>query len=161
MTLVGNPDPQISKTFTNLEFHANVAKDGTPNISDTFDSTFDSTFHGDNSFSFSLPFTSLEVWNEYQHGEANFIDTKGLKHFEDTANIKRKYRIWRCDIPRDNYPLDRITGKDIDEEKGIYRYYRKPIDRMRNNWIYLKLHCDILGTPHKTEIHNIMMTYFE
>lgn len=161
MTLIGNPDPQISKTFTNLEFHANVAKDGIPNISDTFDSTFDSTFHGDNSFSFFLPFTSLEVWNEYQHGEANFIDTKGLKHFEDTANIKRKYRIWRCDIPRDNYPLDRITGKDIDEEKGIYRYYRKPIDRMRNNWIYLKLHCDILGTPHKTEIHNIMMTYFE
>jgi hypothetical protein len=168
MTLIGNPDPQLSKIYTNLEFRANVDKDGTKiEAIDTFDDTFDDTFHTDGSnmaFIPTLPFTNIEVWNEYQHGIANFTEAmaNSYSHFKSNgeSSLKRKFRIWRCDIPRDNYPL--VNGRDIDDDKGISRYYRKPMDRMRNPWLYLKLTKEASEeTMHRTEIHDIVMTYFD
>ena len=168
MILIGNPDPQLSKIYTNLEFRANVDKDGTKiEAIDTFDDTFDDTFHPDgNNMAFipTLPFTNIEVWNEYQHGIANFTESmaNSYSHFKSNgeSSLKRKFRIWRCDIPRDNYPL--VNGRDIDDDKGISRYYRKPMDRMRNPWLYLKLTKEASEeTMHRTEIHDIVMTYFD
>jgi hypothetical protein len=74
--------------------------------------------------------------------------------------------MWRCDIPRDNWPLeiDDETGKDIpeiDNEKGIARYKAHPVDRMRNPWLYIKLEkkADRSGMK-KAEIHDLVMTYY-
>lgn len=169
MTLVGNQEPQMDKLFTNLEFRANVDGDGT--LSDS------------GKFTPILPFDSLETWNEYQHGITTLGNMNGhtaMLHGEDTSALKRTFRIWRCDIPRNNYPLntypvrmdgepDSIYQKRVEaynlwlqgeHEKGIFRKIRKPQDRMRNPWIYLKLKNDGANTLNRTEIHDVVMTYF-
>ena len=145
MTLVGNPEPQLDKVFTNLEFRACVSQDV-------------DTQHGN---VFWRPFNTLETWNEYQHGIAELKNMSGhvamLHHRTDTndASLKRKFRIWRCDIPRDNAPLD------TDAELGVSRLSAHPLDRMRNPWLYLKLVNEELKGQAKIEIHDIAMTYYE
>ena len=147
MILVGNPEPQLDKIFTNLEFRACVEGDGVVQP---------------NRFTPVLPFTSLETWNEYQHGETTLSNKWGhaafIHHSGSDSSLKRRFRIWECDIPRDNYRLP--PGGDIDPKKGISRYYRKPNDRMRNPWIYIKLWKDSQETMPKSEIHDIKMSYF-
>ena len=160
MTLVGNPEPQTDKIFTNLEFRACTEGEG-----DIVGGRYVPT----------IPFDSLETWNEYQHGIANLEVKSGSgamqHHLEDTnktASLNRKFRMWRCDIPRDNAELA------ADADLGISRVARHPLDRMRNPWIYLKLMKkasedtweEIGGgtwVQHpfsKTEIHDLVLTYY-
>ena len=167
MTLVGNPEPQEDKIFTNLEFRACVEGEytGTPDTP-------------------LLPFDSLETWNEYQHGSADLTTKNGhsaMVHYDDSSfSLKRKFRIWRCDIPRNNYELLTYPEREEEEteehyqervdayndwlegetEKGIYRHSRKPQDRMRNPWIYLKLGKYSQENMPKSEVHDIKMSYF-
>ena len=178
MTLVGNPEPQTDKIFTNLEFRACVDGDG-----ELSQST--------GRFSFALPFNSLETWDEYQHGIESLEDKVGHGSFmhslaNKTAALKRKFRIWRCDIPRDN--VDIVTTAPVlpdnpteeqqaaydaalvkynqylaDEGNHIYRTGAHPIDRMRNPWVYLKLFKNAASagsTLPRAEIHDLIMTYF-
>lgn len=176
ITLVGNPEPQADKMFTNIEFRANVEGDGVSTESsglDTFDESFDYTFHPEqgsvHGFRFFLPFDSLEVWNEYQHGISSLSQKDGrgpLQHdlSDRTAHLARKFRMWRCDIPRNNYPLP-TTEEEWKKERelGISRKIRKPMDRMRNSWLYLKLKKEAEGSGSlpKAEIHDMVMTYFD
>ena len=77
---------------------------------------------------------------------------------DDSASLKRKFRIWRCDIPRDNF-----EAPENNPEQNIYRMKRHPLDRMRNPWLYLKLLKDAApmgDTLERTEVHDIVMTYF-
>lgn len=172
ITLIGNPEPQTDKTFTNIEFRANTDGEGmvvNRSLTDTFDETFDYTFHPDPNaiagFEFYLPFDSLEVWNEYQHGITTLSQKNGrgpMQHYlsDATSHLARKYRIWRCDIPRNNYPLPTTDEETLlEKQKGIYRKIRTPNDRMRNPWLYLKLQ-KVSGTDKRTEIHDLVMTYF-
>ena len=65
--------------------------------------------------------------------------------------------MWRCDIPRDNANLSSDAGKNIT------RFSVHPIDRMRNPWLYLKLQKNAAPADSvlaRTEIHDILMTYF-
>ena len=154
MTLVGNPEPQRDKVFTNLEFRATVDGDGKEVVTGS-----QQTKTG---FEFYLPFDSLEVWNEYQHGVTALKNMKGhaamMHHTPDKeSSLKRKYRIWRCDVPRDNAPLN------SDEGKNISRFKVRPLDRMRNPWVYLKLQKDATSADSslpRVEIHDMMMKYF-
>ena len=146
MTLVGNPDPQRDKTFTNLEFRACVDGDGE---------------YSENTGKFTptLPFSTLETWNEYQHGITalkNKIGHASMMHhtLDKESALKRKFRIWRCDIPRDNAPLNTDAGLNVS------RFKVKPLDRMRNPWIYLKLYKGD-NTDKRVEIHDVMMSYYE
>lgn len=146
MTLVGNPDPQRDKTFTNLEFRACVDGDGE---------------YSENTGKFTptLPFSTLETWNEYQHGITalkNKIGHASMMHhtLDKESALKRKFRIWRCDIPRDNASLNTDAGLNIS------RFKAKPLDRMRNPWIYLKLYKGD-NTGKRVEIHDVMMSYYE
>jgi len=150
MTLVANAEGQTDKTFSTLEFRASVDLD------------YNST---DKQYDESTPFDSLEAWNEYQHGIANIDIRRGhtqfVHHTGNTADtLKRKFRIWRCDIPRDNYPIpeDRME----EEKRGIFRNKCKPLNRMRNPWIYFKLEKKATSTGflNRAEIHDIMLTYF-
>lgn len=160
MTLIGNPEPQLDKIFTNLEFRATVDGEGT--ISS-------------NTFTPSLPFDFLETWDEYQHGIAQLNIRDGhnasLHHLNNTtgdgASLNRKFRIWRCDIPRDNTPKtsDQSVGNfyTLDTELGITRFSRRPMDRMRNPWVYLKLKKNAAAQNNalpRAELHDMMMTYF-
>ena len=65
--------------------------------------------------------------------------------------------MWRCDIPRDNAELS------ADEGLNISRAAKHPLNRMRNPWLYLKLQKNAAEegeTLDRTEIHDIIMTYF-
>ena len=153
MTLVGNPEPTMDKLFTNLEFRASVDN-----------STSEGTWDG-SSFTPLLPFDKLETWNEYQHGIAllkNLTGTSAMQHHtpDTNASLKRKFRIWRNDIPRDNAPVDATTENAM----GIYRNMAKPFNRMRNPWVYLRLTKEAApsgATLPRTEIHDIMMHYWK
>jgi hypothetical protein len=134
LTLVGNPEPSQDKIFTNLEFRATVYGDGNKDK--------------DLDYYETLPFDSLKVWNEYQEGEANLIAamgaTKALHHrLDNMATLNKKFRIWRCDIPRDKV---------------------RRMDRMRNPWMYLKLEKEAASEDNvlsRTELHDVIMTYFK
>lgn len=147
MTLIGNQEPQMDKIFTNLEFRACVSGEGSYNSST-------------DKFSPSLPFDSLEAWNEYQHGLLTLSDRNGHDIFthgnkNGIASLNKKFRMWRCDIPRDNAKVDDA----IEYLMGIKRFKARPLDRIRNPWAYLKLQKKD-GSIGKVEIHDIMATYF-
>jgi hypothetical protein len=153
MTLIGNPEPQMDKIFTNLEFRASVEGDGELN-SET------------GKFTPYLPFDSLDVENDYQHGitdlETRWGRTDGaMRHFDafGTLNsLKRKFRIWRCDIPRSNATLP---------------FGSRKTDRIRNPWVKMtltkKAAVDVIDpqtqvvtevTLPKAEIHDVELVYF-
>jgi hypothetical protein len=132
----------------------------------------DGSLSGDK-FTPSLPFDSLETWNEFQHGIVALENKNGhaaMKHHtsDGTEALKRKFRIWRCDIPRNNCnlgtPAEGVTWPySTDAQLGVSRYVRKPQDRMRNPWIYLKLKKDAASDDsslNRAEIHDIVMTFF-
>mgnify|MGYP007101827297 FL=1 len=147
-TLIGNPEPLTDKVFTNLEFRATVEGDGTYN-SET------------GVFTPLLPFDSLEVWDEYQHGFTTLTHKAGssaMQHHtsDGSSALQRKFRIWRCDIPRDNADVDAGT----ESPRGIWRVSKKPLDRMRNPWVYLKLVKNASDSMSKIELHDLIITYF-
>lgn len=161
--LVGNPEPQRDKLFTNLEFRACVDGEG---------EVMTQSLQTGQSYIPYLPFDGLECWNEYQHGRTLLhYSCKPEKHFQEESNaLKRKFRIWRCDIPRDNVAIpsseDAAAYEAFMKEeasKGIYRIKAKPIDRMRNPWLYLKLSKqplnDSTALP-RMEVHDVVMSYF-
>lgn len=186
MTLIGNPEPLTDKIFTNLEFRACVEGDGNF-IKEQKDGNEETVRFGE----FYLPFDYLETWNEYQFGTAILQNKNGhdwFKHHtpDKTATLKRKFRIWRCDIPRDNR-LQVRTGVFDYTFDNTFRGGLKtlhPLDRMRNPWLYLTLtkqaaedvpllddNDQIMKdddnvvvmrpvTLPKTEIHDLVMTYF-
>ena len=149
MTLIANQEPQMDKIFTNLEFRACVSGEG------IYDESNDK-------FTPSLPFDNLEAWDEYQHGITTLNNRNRGSRFEHgiiDGILARKFRIWRCDIPRDNAEVDAMTEAPL----GIKRFKKRPLDRIRNTWAYLKLGKNAAADDaslSKTEIHDIMATYF-
>ena len=147
MTLVANQEPQMDKMFTNLEFRACVEGEG------VYDEIKDK-------FTPILPFDTIEVWNEYQHGKLSLSDRDGHDRFthgnlDGNASLNRKFRMWRCDIPRDNAEVNNA----IESLTGIKRFKARPLDRIRNPWAYIKLTKNEVTS--KIEVHDIMATYFE
>ena len=145
MTLVANQEPQMDKMFTNLEFRACVEGEG--------------MYDSNGKFKPSLPFDTVEAWNEYQHGILNLSDRDGHDRFthgnsDGNASLNRKFRIWRCDIPRDNATVNNATESLM----GIKRFKARPLDRIRNPWAYIKLTKNVATS--KVEVHDIMVTYF-
>lgn len=148
MTLIANPEPQTSKIFTNVELRATVDGDGTNDKTK-------------NIFTPLLPFDNIEVWNEYQHGIQSLADKTGkayMQHYtkDEVSTLKRKFRIWRADIPRDNASLTSDKGLNISRLKP--KLLDRIFDRIRNPWIYLKLEKD--NPVNRTEIHDIVLIYF-
>ena len=143
ITLVGNADSQIDKIFSTIDMRTTVDGEG--------------EIYKIDKFNFFVPFDSIEVWNEYQHGIATLKNTISMKHHlykDNEATIKRKFRMWRFDIPRDNAPVD----KEVENAKGIFRTKAHPMNRIRNPWMYLKLTNEDSSSK-RTEIHDIAMTY--
>jgi hypothetical protein len=156
MTLVGNPEPQTDKIFTNLEFRACVDGDG---------ETEEITQEGDKYERYNpyLPFDYIESWNEYQHCVAQLTTKHGReigRHYmpNEDYSLKRKFRMWRCDIPRDNLASQGTFTRVFDDTFFMGKKHYK-IDRMRNPWIYLKT-VKYKDTDKRTEIHDLVMTYY-
>lgn len=112
-TVIANPEMQIDKVFNNLEFRSDTwRKDGVL-LEDTFD--------------------TLKVWNEYQKNIQTLLYHQGMP-----STLKKKFRVWYTQIPRD--------------KKNI-------LDRMRNPWLYLKLAMNEVNT-NKTTLHDMTVSYF-
>lgn len=113
-TIIANPDMQMDKVFNNIEFRSD-------------------TWIG-NSLISDITFDTLTVWNEYQTGTSELINLPNKP-----SSLKKKFRIWRANIPRDD---------------------RNGRDRIRNPWAYVKLSME---TPNifKTILHDINVHYFE
>lgn len=87
-TFISNADSVVNKTFTNIDIRADLYSKNPKLIK-------------------SKLFDTIRVWNEYQDtGEVPLTFTN-IK----PSNLKKKFRIWRLNIPRDRqYPLDRISN---------------------------------------------------
>lgn len=113
-TVIANPDMPVDKIFNNLEFR-----------SDSWDK---------NGNLLNTTFDTLTVWNEYQQGTSTLNNILGRP-----SNLKKKFRIWRANIPR-----AKANGRD----------------RMRNPWLYIKLSMEEENV-NKTVLHDMMVHYFE
>jgi hypothetical protein len=113
-TIIANPDMPVDKIFNNLEFR-----------SDSWDM---------NGNLLNTTFDTLTVWNEYQQGTSTLNNILGRP-----SNLKKKFRIWRADIPR-----AKANGRD----------------RMRNPWLYIKLSMESENV-NKTILHDMIVHYFE
>ena len=113
-TIIANPEMSKDKVFNNLEFRA-----------DTWDK---------NNTLLNTTFDTLTTWNEYQEGTASLTNVLGRP-----SDLKRKFRIWRANIPR-----AKVNGRD----------------RMRNPWLYIKLSMEGENT-NKTLLHDMIVHYFE
>ena len=117
---ISNPDPLNDKVFNTLEFRSDSWYDyGESNTGQLADfETFD----------------KLYVKNEYQNIKTNLVYNKyGL------SNLKKRFRIWKTQIPRDQ---------------------KYPKDRIRNTWTKIKLE----KTPQfayncKTILHDLTVYY--
>lgn len=113
VTIVANQDEPIDKIFNTIEYRADVKRDGVLMPNETF--------------------TQLDVWNEYQHGTLELTNKIG-----HPSPLKRKFRVWRANIPRDNGNRNRI----------------------RNTWAYVKLQMNKESTD-SMELHDINVGFYE
>lgn len=113
ITFVANAEEPNDKIFNTVEFRA-----------DSWD--------GDNLMS-NKTFDTLDVWNEYQHGTTPLTNLLG-----HPSPLKKKFRIWRANIPR------AIVNNR---------------DRIRNTWAYIKLGMNTPNT-YRTVFHDAIIHYF-
>lgn len=113
ITMVANAEEPNDKIFNTVEFR-----------SDSWD--------GDTLLN-NKTFDYLKVWNEYQEGTTPL--TNLIAH---PSPLKKKFRIWRAIIPRDN---------------------ANKRDRIRNTWAYVQLAMNTPNT-YRTEFHDANIHYF-
>lgn len=118
-TVIANPDMPVDKIFNNLEFR-----------SDSWDK---------NGNLLNTTFDTLTVWNEYQQGTSTLNNILGRP-----SDLKKKFRIWRANIPRASAIGSTKKGRD----------------RMRNPWLYIKLSMEEENV-NKTVLHDMIVHYFE
>lgn len=122
-TVIVNQDPLNDKIFNTLEFRSDYFQDGGGIPPSYF---YDPWY----------TFDELHTWNEYQSGKAS-LTTMPLNR---PTNLKRKFNVWRANIPRDS------TNKR---------------DRMRSPWLYLKLmKKESEGEIGKQILHDLVVSYF-
>lgn len=120
ITVVANADEPADKIFNTVEFRADA-------------------YDGDN-LAPTKTYDTLDVYNEYQHGRVTLTDLN-----ERPSPLKRKFRIWRANIPRANTPINGIPANNR--------------DRIRNTWAYVKLSTETPNT-YRTVFHDMTIHYF-
>lgn len=131
--LISAENPTEDKTFTNIEFRADVLN---KSITESRSQDKETLASYRNLASINkVPFKTLRVWDEYQdtgHQDFDRLLRKG-------TNLSQKFRIWRADIGRD------FTDR-------IHKF-----NRIRNPWARVQL----LGYDEniKVVIHDIAVMY--
>lgn len=108
-----NSNPTLDKTFNQIEFRSDSWQNNILQAEDTFD--------------------TLTAWNEYQYGQADLEIKKDVP-----STLKRKFRIWRANIPRNQNSRDRI----------------------RNPWAYIELK-KMKPNTNKLVLHDIVVNYYQ
>ena len=117
-TFISNADSVVNKTFTNIDIRADVYSKNPKLINPKLIKP--------------KLFDTIRVWNEYQDtGDVtlNFTNAK-------PSNLKKKFRIWRLNIPRD---------KD------------SKLDRISNTWTKIKL--DLAPSEDNLVLHDLNVVY--
>ena len=124
-------DPMFDKTFTTIEWTADMVDTDKYKKESPWDATLPETFD------------TLEIRNEYQRGISDLTYRNAMTPF----NMQRKYRIWRANIPRDREGL---------KEKGM-----TTLDRIRSQWATFKLTKKASENNRNRlhEIHNLVVRY--
>lgn len=121
ITVLANDKGIYDKIFNTVDFRSNTWK--------KVDERWENLYHTD--------FRKIRAWNEYQRGvnELNLFSGK-------LGDIKKKYRLWHANIPRNNLTNNPVTMRD----------------RIRNPWAYIQLssETDMLST-NKTVLNDIMV----
>lgn len=134
------PDPYGDKTFSTLEYRADMFDMSDPN--------YNPYMPGEGKLTEDT-FDTLEVWNEYQGNKISIGDSTSplypFKTRDKYPDVRRKFRIWRMDIPRDKKGPDNPYG----------------LNRIRNPWIYLKLSKTPTLPNERMEFHDLAVRYFE
>ncbi len=163
ITFVSNADMQMDKIFTNLETRADFYKNGELQHMHFFD--------------------TIRAWNEYQDTDWNdgTAHTTILQHkyfpYSSTSiasNTKKKFRIWRVDIPRAKkwiaYTAEEkqamINSGSYTSETVPNGHFINVNDRIRNTWCKIKLSMnvppsDLTGfETSKMEMHDMSVIYY-
>lgn len=111
-TFVSNSNESGDKIFTNLLLRADFYQDGKDKIKEKDGST--TVIPYKNRLNSKLFFDYIQVYNEYQDTGKVPLSFKNVK----PSNLKKKFRLWSVNIPRDKH---------------------NKLDRIRNNWTYIKL----------------------
>ena len=97
ITFISNNDSAEDKIFTNIELRAD--------------------FYADDTLLHNNSFNYIRAWNEYQDTGKVKLNYTICK----PSNLKKKFRIWRIDIPRDKTnKLDRIRNTWTKIQLGTY-----------------------------------------
>lgn len=115
ITIIHNENPLDDKIYNNLEFRADSYANNALEID-------------------SAGFNTIRVWNEYQDTKEIPLDFK----CNIPSNLKRKFRVWRANIPRD---------------------YINKRDRIRNTWTKITLKAVNPGQE-RVELHDLTVNYF-
>ena len=121
ITFVSNPDGSTDKIFSTLGARLDVFSDN-PESTEAFKNLQHKRF-----------FDYIQVSNEYQDtGKVSLAQSwiKPASHGTSLYNVKKKFRQWRIDIPRDT----------LDSEHRL--------NRIRNTWAKISLGFDPPVDPH-------------
>ena len=123
ITFISNSDEPYDKIFNNIEYRADCWAD-----------------NKENEVLGNTTFDTLEVWNEYQKGVTDLT-----KETAKPSNLKKKFRVWRANIPRANTDWNGVKANKM--------------DRIRNTWAYIKLSRNKKNTD-RMEFHDMKVHYF-
>lgn len=137
------PDPYGDKLWTNIEYRADVYEVLDENGEMLVD---ESGLISDEYYLANETFDTLSVWNEYQRTAEIIIPQAKIDSY---ADVRKKFRIWRMDIPR-----------AVITESNKYGF-----DRIRNPWVNIKFRKFIDSSTDKNQdlmqIHDLNVIYFE
>lgn len=140
------PDPYGDKIWTNLDYRADffqtVTADGSAGLDYNADQLI--MWNGEE-YQPNMTFDYLRVWNEYQSTQTLKVADIAKDQYADT---RKKFRIWRMDIPR---AVATATNK-------------YGLDRIRNPWIFLQLKKNMSsGNANRClmQLHDVNVKYFE
>lgn len=127
--IITNPTSTTDKIFNNVEFRADV-------------------FNGNNEYVENSTFNIIRSYNEHQDTDevalniAGTVNTYGAD-VNIPSNLKKKFRMWRTNIPRDT-----ITGRR---------------NRIRNPWTHIVLKSSENNLPegYKHQVNDFIVYYFE
>lgn len=146
------PDPYSDKIWTNLEYRADFYRllNGVPQPQDYSGESIIRIGYDEANVEKDMTFDKLKVWNEYQTTQELDVAELAKDKYPDT---RKKFRIWRMDIPR----------------AAVTATNRHGLDRIRNPWIYLRLMKDLVSDTNSggyanrclMQMHDIIVKYFE
>lgn len=140
ITFISNAENTLDKIFTNLEIRADFR-------------------NADDEIQHEKFFDTIRVWDEYQDTQETALTYKSYPYSESpiSSNLKKKFRIWRCEIPRAAKAI--VTQ---DEDGNDVTSYKRTLDRIRNTWCKIKLSMNIdkEKEPLVMEVHDVQTVYY-